>query len=166
MTTSLKRIQAYAPDHIHQRLEIAASHPKVSKSVIINRALELYLSPEAEAARNNPLLRRLDRMTRECEKLRQRLIVISEGHALFVRYFLTLVPSAPDGPERQAARAKGAERFEEYRDGLETILSDKNKHLFNGIEDAFLAESDFFTDEELDALERPAPKEYKGGVSE
>ena len=85
MSTKLKRIQAYAPEHLHRRLEIAASHPKTSKSEIVNKALELYLSSEVEAARNNPLVRRLDQMSRQYEKLRQRLIVISEGHALFVR---------------------------------------------------------------------------------
>ena len=165
MTSALKRIHAYTPDHLHKRLEIACSHPKVSRSEVINKALELYLSAESEAARNNPLLRRLDQMTRQIEKLRQRLIVLSEGHALFVRYFLTSVPPAPE-PKRQAARAEGAVRFEEYRKALESILSDKNAHLFNGIEDVFLAENDFFTDEELDALNIPSPKSKSGGENE
>lgn len=165
MTSALKRIHAYTPDHLHKRLEIACSHPKVSKSEVINKALELYLSAESEAARNNPLLRRLDQMTRQIEKLRQRLVVLSEGHALFVRYFLTSVPPAPE-PKRQAARAEGAVRFEEYRKALETILSDKNAHLFNGIEDVFLAENDFFTDEELDALDIPSPRTKSGDDNE
>ena len=165
MTSALKRIHAYTPAHLHKRLDIACSHPKVSRSEIINKALELYLSSEAEAARNNPLVRRLDQMTRQNEKLRQRLIVLSEGHALFVRYFLTSVPPAPE-PKRQAARAEGAIRFNEYRKALETIISDKNKHLFNGIEDVFLAENDFFTDAELDALDVPSPKSKLGGENE
>ena len=165
MTSALKRIHAYTPDHLHKRLEIACSHPKVSRSEIINKALELYLSAESEAARNNPLLRRLDQMTRQIEKLRQRLVVLSEGHALFVRYFLTSVPPAPE-PKRQAARAEGAVRFEEYRKALETILSDKNAHLFNGIEDVFLAENDFFTDEELDALDISSPRTKSGDDNE
>ena len=165
MTSALKRIHAYTPDHLHKRLEIACSHPKVSRSEVINKALELYLSAESEAARNNPLLRRLDQMTRQIEKLRQRLVVLSEGHALFVRYFLTSVPPAPE-PKRQAARAEGAVRFEEYRKALETILSDKNAHLFNGIEDVFLAENDFFTDEELDALDIPSPRTKSGNDNE
>lgn len=165
MTSALKRIHAYTPDHLHKRLEIACSHPKVSRSEVINKALELYLSAESEAARNNPLLRRLDQMTRQIEKLRQRLVVLSEGHALFVRYFLTSVPPAPE-PKRQAARAEGAVRFEEYRKALETILSDKNAHLFNGIEDVFLAENDFFTDEELDALDIPSPGTKSGEENE
>lgn len=165
MTSALKRIHAYTPDHLHKRLEIACSHPKVSRSEVINKALELYLSAESEAARNNPLLRRLDQMTRQIEKLRQRLVVLSEGHALFVRYFLTSVPPAPE-PKRQAARAEGAVRFEEYRKALETILSDKNAHLFNGIEDVFLAENDFFTDEELDALDIPSPRTKSGDDNE
>ena len=164
MSTKLKRIQAYAPDHLHKRLEIAASHPKTSKSEIVNKALELYLSSDVEAARNNPLVRRLDQMSRQYEKLRQRLIVISEGHALFVRYFLTSVPPPRDN-EREAARAQGEARFSEYLEMLKILLSHKNRHLFTGIEDAFLAENDFFTDAELDALEVAPPSDNKRGKS-
>ena len=165
MTSALKRIHAYTPEHLHKRLDIACSHPRVSRSEIINKALELYLSAESEAARNNPLVRRLDQMSRQYEKLHQRLVVLSEGHALFVRYFLTSVPPAPK-PKRQAARAEGAVRFNDYRKSLELILSDRNKHLFNGIEDVFLAESDFFTDEDLDALDIPATDSQSGGENE
>ena len=162
MTTKLKRIQVYASKELHKRLEIAASHPKVSKSEVVKRALELYLSEEQEAMRNNPILRRLDRMTRESEKLRQRLVVLSEAHALYVRYFLTLVP-APPNEEREAARAEGAARFESYREALETILSDRSRYLFDGVEDALIGKSDFFTNEELDRLHQLAPA--RGGAS-
>ncbi|MGB6229474.1 MAG: CopG family transcriptional regulator [Litorimonas sp.] len=161
MTTSLKRIQAYAQPELHRRLEIAAAHPKVSKSWVVQQALELYLSEEQEAARNNPILRRLDQMTRESERLRQRLIVLTEAHALFVRYFLTTVP-APPKAEAEAARSQGAIRFDGYREALETILADKTRHLFDGIEDAFLGKSAFFTEEELDRLENPHPNQTGG----
>jgi hypothetical protein len=163
MTTNLKRITAYTSASLHKRLEIATSHPKVSKSEVINNALELYLSAEAEAARNNPILRRLDQMVREQENLRQRIIVLTEGHALFVRYFLTMV-SPPRAEERKASRAQGETRFGAYLKSLKIILGNKNRHLFNGIEDAFLAENDFFTDAELDALEVSPPSD-KGGSS-
>ena len=56
MSTNLKRITAYTPDALHKRLEIATSHPKTSKSEIINNALELYLSAEAESVRNLSLI--------------------------------------------------------------------------------------------------------------
>lgn len=165
MSTNLTRITAYTPEPLYKRLEIATSHPKVSKSQIINQALELYLSAEAEAARNNPLIRRLDQMSREQERLRQRLIVMSEGHALFVRYFLTMVPP-PEPSELKASRAQGEHRFEGYVSALKVLLSDKNSHLFNGIEDAFLAENDFLTEEELDALDISQADTKSGGHRE
>ena len=164
MSTNLKRITAYTPDALHKRLEIATSHPKTSKSEIINNALELYLSAEAESVRNNPLIRRLDQMNREQERLRQRLIVMSEGHALFVRYFLTMV-DPPEASERKASKAQGEQLFEGYVSALKVLLSDKNSHLFNGIEDVFLVENDFLTDAELDALEIPMPQKQNGGSS-
>ena len=70
MRKNLIRITAYTSKALNQRLEIAATHPKLSKSEIINNALRLYLSPEQEAVRNNPLIRRLDQMNREQERLR------------------------------------------------------------------------------------------------
>lgn len=157
MTTKLKRVYSYTQDHLYHFLKTEASKDGVSMSVVLNRAIELYFSDEAHLVRNNPMLRRLDQMSREQERLRQRVIVMTEAHALFVRYFLTLVPRPPV-EERRAAKADGIARFEDYRAVLQTVLSDKNKHLFNGIEDVFLAENDFFTDEQLDALEIPSDK--------
>ena len=164
MKKNLTRVTAYTPKALYQRLENATTHPKISKSEIINNALRLYLSPEAEAVRNNPILRRLDQMSREQERLRQRLIVISEGQALFVRYFLTMV-SPPPADKRAASKAEGEILFDGYYNALKVILSNKNRHLFTGIEDVFLAESDFFTEEELDALEVNPPKKQSGGSS-
>jgi len=164
MKNNLTRVTAYTPKALYQRLENATTHPKISKSEIINNALRLYLSPEAEAVRNNPILRRLDQMSREQERLRQRLIVISEGQALFVRYFLTMV-SPPPADKRAASKAEGEILFDGYYNALKVILSNKNRHLFTGIEDVFLAESDFFTEEELDALEVSPPKKQSGGSS-
>ena len=114
--------------------------------------------------RNNPILRRLDQMSREQERLRQRLIVISEGQARFVRYFLTMV-SPPPAEKRAASKAEGEILFDGYYNALKVILSNKNRHLFTGIEDVFLAESDFFTEEELDALEIAPPTAQSGGSS-
>ena len=164
MTTKLKRITAYTPEPLYKRLEIATSHPKVSKSEVINNALELYLSAEAEAARNNPLIRRLDQMNREQENLRQRLIVLTEGHALFVRYFLTMV-APPPASERKASQVQGELGFEAYFNSLKIILADKNRHLFDGIEDAFLAESDFFSNADLDALDIKKTSKQRGSSS-
>ena len=164
MKKNLIRVTAYTPKALYQRLENATTHPKISKSEIINNALRLYLSPEQEAVRNNPLIRRLDQMSREQERLRQRLIVISEGQALFVRYFLTMV-SPPPADKRAASKAEGEILFDGYYNALKVILSNKNRHLFTGIEDVFLAESDFFTEEDLDALEVSPPKRHSGSSS-
>ncbi len=164
MKKNLTRVTAYTPKALYQRLENATTHPKTSKSEIINNALRLYLSPEAEAVRNNPLTRRLDQMNREQERLRQRLIVLTESHALFVRYFLTMV-SPPPADKRAASKAEGEILFDGYYNALKVILSNKNRHLFTGIEDVFLAESDFFTEADLDALQVNPPKKHSGGSS-
>jgi hypothetical protein len=103
-------------------------------------------------------------MNREQERLRQRLIVISEGQALFVRYFLTMV-SPPPADKRAASKAEGEILFDGYYNALKVILSNKNRHLFTGIEDVFLAESDFFTEADLDALQVNPPKKHSGGSS-
>jgi len=73
--------------------------------------------------------------------------------------------SPPPAEKRAASKAEGEILFDGYYNALKVILSNKNRHLFTGIEDVFLAESDFFTEEELDALEIAPPTAQSGGSS-
>src|ERR1700704_1534812 len=63
------------------------------------------------------LARRLDRMTRDMERI-ERHVTISNGHwPVFVRFWLTSTPPLPD-TALAAAQTKGRERYEGFVEAL------------------------------------------------
>jgi hypothetical protein len=61
--------------------------------------------------------RRLDRLTRQVERLERHVTISNEAHALFVRFWLTVTPPLPDTAQ-PAAQAKGRERYEGFVEAL------------------------------------------------
>jgi hypothetical protein len=63
------------------------------------------------------VVRRLDRLTRQGERLERDLWIAAETLALFIRFWLTVTPPLPEIAQA-AAQAKGRERFDSF---LETL---------------------------------------------
>ena len=63
------------------------------------------------------LARRLDRMTRQIERLERHIDISNEALALFVRFWLTSTPPLPDAAQ-PAAQAKGRERYQGFVEAL------------------------------------------------
>jgi hypothetical protein len=61
--------------------------------------------------------RRLDRLTRQVERLERHVTISNEALALFVRFWLTVTPPLPDTAQ-PAAQAKGRERNEGFVEAL------------------------------------------------
>jgi hypothetical protein len=61
--------------------------------------------------------RRLDRLTRQVERLERHVTIANEALALFVRFWLTVTPPLPDTAQ-PAAQAKGRERYEGFVEAL------------------------------------------------
>ena len=61
--------------------------------------------------------RRLDRLTRQVERLERHVTISNEALALFVRFWLTATPPLPDTAQ-SAAQAKGRERYEGFVEAL------------------------------------------------
>ncbi|WP_291078181.1 CopG family transcriptional regulator [Hyphomonas sp.] len=138
------------------RLQALAKLPGRSESQIVDQALAAYFSREYEDKRDGALIRRLDRIARQYEGLRRGQIISAEAFALFVRYFLTVIPPV-DTAHKEAAKAQGQNRFEGFLDSLRTVLADGDKILFSAVDDILVDESAFFTAEELKRLHEPAP---------
>ena len=134
-----------------------SKRPGEDYSGIVNKALSAFFSQQNGIHQEGALLRRLDRMTRQTETLKRNQIITSEAFALFVRYFLTVIPPVPDS-DKASAQAQGASRFERYLESLQTVLAGGERVLFNALEDAIADESAFFTKEELMRLDEPAPE--------
>lgn len=104
------------PDHAH-RLNGLAAQRGVSKSSIVAAALASFLSPDAGDQREAAFARRLDRLSRQFDRLERDQNILIETVSLYIRYFLTVSPAVP-GEHQDAARAQGKLRFTQFIDQL------------------------------------------------
>jgi hypothetical protein len=104
------------PDHA-KRLDQIAAHKGVSKSAVIAAALASFLSPDAQDQREAALAKRLDRLSRQFDRLERDQNVLIETLALYIRYFLTVSLPVPEG-QQEAARAQGRARYAQFIEQL------------------------------------------------
>jgi hypothetical protein len=81
------------------------------------KSLVAEVSPDASERQEAALVRRLDRITRQINRLERDVEISVETIALFIRYWLTAIPSLPEHTQA-AARAKGGERYEGFMQAL------------------------------------------------
>lgn len=103
-------------------LEKTAQRTRRSKSEIVQAALASYLSADGDEAREAALVRRLDRMGRELERIQRDVTISNEAVALFVKAWLTATPVLSEADQR-AQSAKGQERYLGFLDALGRRLS-------------------------------------------
>jgi hypothetical protein len=84
---------------------------------VVEAALASHLSPDSADRLEAALARRLDRMTRQIERLERHVTISNEAVALFIRFWLTSTPPLPDTAQA-AAQAKGRERYEGFVEAL------------------------------------------------
>jgi predicted transcriptional regulator len=106
----------FPPDMLRQIADLA-DRKKISRSAIVEAAVASFLSPDGADKREAALTRRLDRLTRQVQRLERDLGVTAEALALFVRFWLSVTPPLT-GEAHAAAQAKGRERYEGF---IETI---------------------------------------------
>ena len=123
----------------------------VTKAAVVEAALMGFFSKEFDDQRDGALIRRLDRLTRQYDRLERNLSITTETLALFVRFFLTVTPPLPN-TDQDAARALGKERFEYFISQLGRRLAGGKNMVRDVLEEISAEESDFFTQEELEAL--------------
>ena len=80
-----------------------------AEALVVEVALASLLSPDGADRREAALARRLDRISRQIERLERYVTTSNEAFAMFVRFWLTSTPSLPDTAV-VAAQIKGRER--------------------------------------------------------
>lgn len=103
-------------------LDAASKRMRRSKSEIVQAAVAAYLSPDGEEVAEAAITRRLDRMTREMERLARDVTISNEAIALFVKAWLTATPSLAAG-DQKAQNAKGQERYVGFLEALSRRLA-------------------------------------------
>jgi hypothetical protein len=104
------------PEH-GKRLDQLAAHKGVSKSAVIAAALAAFLSPDGSDQREAAIAKRLDRLSRQFDRLERDQNVLIETLALYVRYYLTVSIPVPEG-QQDAARAQGRARYAQFIEQL------------------------------------------------
>jgi predicted transcriptional regulator len=111
------RLNIYLHREHAKRLAALAQMQRVSKSSLVATALTWFLSPEGGQAREATIVRRLDRLAHQFERLERDQTIQIEALALFIRHQLSVTAPIPEA-QLQAARAQGRVRFEQFVDQL------------------------------------------------
>ena len=105
------------PPELAGQLADYAGRKRVPQALVVETALSSYLSPDNSERMEAALGRRLDRLTRQVERLESHVTISNEALALFVRFWLTVTPPLPDTAQT-AAQTKGRERYEGFVEAL------------------------------------------------
>lgn len=100
-----------------RQLDERASSRRITRTDIVEAALASLLTPDHEERLEAVLTRRLDRLSRQIDRLEWHVELSNEGFALFVRSWLINNPPLPDTALR-AAQVTGKKRWEAFVDSL------------------------------------------------
>lgn len=121
------RHHLYLDDALTAQLEALAAKPGSSKSAIVADALRQYLARRGARDIDEALKIRLDRQSRQMDRIERDGQVLLESLALFIRYQLTVTAPLPE-PDK-AARAVGQERFQKFIDQVGRQIAGGNRSL-------------------------------------
>jgi hypothetical protein len=107
------RLSVYLDPALMRQLAELAELKKKSMSLVAEIAIMSLLTPDEADRREAAVVRRLDRLTRQVERLERDLAISVEAMALFIRYWLMITPSVPNDFQA-VAQAKGRERFASF----------------------------------------------------
>lgn len=105
------------PADVSDRLADYAARKRVPQTQIVEAALLSFLSPDGSERLEAAIGRRLDRLSRQADRLEHHLGISNEAVALFVRFWLTTTPPLPD-TALVAAQASGRERYRGFVEAL------------------------------------------------
>jgi predicted transcriptional regulator len=112
-----EQLTVYLEPDLMRSLSKYAERRGKPKSLVAEAAIASFLSPDTAERQEATLARRLDRITRQMEKLERDVGISVETVALFIRFWLVATPSLPEQTQA-AARAKGGERYEGFMQAL------------------------------------------------
>ncbi|MGY3547411.1 ribbon-helix-helix domain-containing protein [Bradyrhizobium sp. USDA 4469] len=111
------RMNVYFPPELLKQISELADRKKLSRSAIVEAAVASFLSPDGADSREAAFTRRLDRLSRQMQRLERDVGLTAETLALFIRFWLTITPPLPNDAQA-AAQIKGRERFEGFVEAL------------------------------------------------
>lgn len=113
-----KRLSVYLDADVKHLLADFADRREQSKSLIAAAAIASFLSPDADERQEAAIVKRLDRIDRDIQRLERDISIANEAFAIFMRSWLTSTASLPETAQAAATRAKGGERYDRFLEVL------------------------------------------------
>jgi len=110
-------MNVYFPPEMLKQIADLADRKGLSRSAIVEAAVASFLSPDGSDRMEAAFTRRLDRLTRQVQRLERDVGISAETLALFIRFWLTITPPLPEDAQ-SSAQIKGRERFEGFVETL------------------------------------------------
>lgn len=111
------RMNVYFPPEMLKQIADLADRKGLSRSAVVEAAVASFLSPDGSDRMEAAFTRRLDRLTRQVQRLERDVGISAETLALFIRFWLTITPPLPEDAQ-SSAQIKGRERFEGFVETL------------------------------------------------
>src|SRR5258708_33906665 len=92
------------PPDLAAKLADYAARKRVPQALVVEAALASHLSPDGADRLEAALGRRLDRLTRQLERLQPHVTISNEALALFVAFCLKVTTPLPTPPKAAAQR--------------------------------------------------------------
>jgi predicted transcriptional regulator len=105
------------PPDISRQLAEFAIRKRATQASIVEAAIASFLSPDGSERMEAAVTRRLDRLSKQNERLEFQIEVTNEALALFVRFWLNANPPLPN-TALAAAQAQGKQRYEGFVQAL------------------------------------------------
>jgi hypothetical protein len=136
------RLNLSLPVTLIGKVNDLAERKRLSRSAVVEAALDSFFSPDSADMQEAAFTRRLDRLSRQASRIERDLRISTETLGLFIRFWLTITPPiAPD--DQAAAQIKGRERFEGFVDTLGKRLQKGQSFLAEIPEDVEPGDSSF-----------------------
>src|SRR5215471_15301509 len=100
------RMNVYFPPEMLKQIADLADRKKLSRSAIVEAAVASFLSPDGADRREAAFARRLDRISRQAQRLERNVVIIAETLALYIHFWLVITPPLPNDAQA-AAHVKG-----------------------------------------------------------
>lgn len=115
------------PPALSRQLADYACRKRISQASVVEAAVASFLSPDGSERLEAAFSRRLDRISRQLDKLDYHVEVGNEGFALYLRRWLAATPVLP-GEASPAARADAEKRFDHFVEALSRRM-ESGRHL-------------------------------------
>ncbi len=102
---------------LSRQLADYAGRKRVSQAAVVEAAVSSFLSPDGSERLEAAFSRRLDRISRQLDRLGYHVDVGNEAFALYLRRWLSAT-ALPSGGETAAARAETEKRFSYFVEAL------------------------------------------------